>query len=489
LTHILDIVTGSIYQIVPMTNWLPDLSSGIGPVYIRVADSIETAITHGVLPPGTKLPPQRNLAYDIGVTIGTISRAYALVHERGLVAGEVGRGTYVLDRANSKPIEQADPITQALAGTRGFDAPGDKIRFDTTAAPDIGQGEIIGRLFTEISRDHQLEISSYSRNFPSSWFAAGRAWLGRNGWYPDVENVVPTLGAHAAAIAVISAVTSPGDKIVFENLTYTQVSRGARLLGRRSILVDSDEQGIIPDDFERVCQQQHPRLAFLMPTAHNPTLATMPEARRKAIVAIARRHSIWLIEDDLYGGMTEDPNPLVASLAPERTFLVSGLSKSVTAGVRGGWVACPQHFAQRIRITHKMATGGLPFILAETGARLVLEGHAEALRRKSAEEVRIREALAREILTGSDFESHPHVPFLWLKLPEPWLSGTFKNAALADGVLVDDEDEFKAARTDKAYHRVRVAFSSPQRREEVAAGFMTLRRLLDNGSASYDSYG
>jgi DNA-binding transcriptional MocR family regulator len=225
-----------------------------------------------------------------------------------------------------------------------------------------------------------------------------------------------------------------------------------------------------------------------MPTAHNPTLATMPEARRKAIVAIARRHSVWLIEDDLYGGMTEDPAPLVASLAPERTFLVSGLSKSVTAGVRGGWVACPPHFAQRVKITHKMATGGIPFILAETGARLVLGGHAEALRRKSVEEIRWRHRLARETLAGFEFASHPHVPFLWLKLPEPWLSGTFKNAALAEGVLVDDEDEFKAARTDKAYHRVRVAFSSPQRREEVEAGFMVLRRLLENGSAGYDSY-
>ncbi len=80
------------------------------------------------------------------------------------------------------------------------------------------------------------------------------------------------------------------------------------------------------------------------------------------------------------------------------------------------------------------------------------------------------------------------MPFLWLKLPEPWLSGTFKNAAVAEGVLVDDEDEFKAARMDRTYHRVRVAFSSPQDRAEVAAGFTALRGLLENGSAGYDSH-
>lgn len=481
-------MTGSIYKIVTMTNWLPDISTGAGPVYLRLADSIETAISSGHLPPGTKLPPQRNLAFDIGVTIGTISRAYALVHERGLVAGEVGRGTYVLDRPEGRPVEQTDPITQALAGTRGLDVPGDKIRFDTTAAPDVGQGEIIGQLLGDISREHRLEISSYSRSFPASWFLAGQAWLSRNDWQPAVESVVPTLGAHAAAVAIISAVTSPGDKIVFENLTYTQVSRATRLLGRRSVLVESDEQGVIPDDFERLCQQQHPRLAFLMPTAHNPTLATMPEERRRAIADIARRHSVWLIEDDIYGSLTEDPTPLMASIAPERTFLVGGLSKSVTAGVRGGWVACPPHFAQRIKVTHKMTTGGMPFILAETGARLVLGGHALALRRRSVEEIRAREKLARETLAGFEFTSHPHVPFLWLKLPEPWLSGTFKNAAVAEGVLVDDEDEFKAARMDRTYHRVRVAFSSPQDRAEVAAGFTALRGLLENGSAGYDSH-
>lgn len=471
-----------------MTNWLPDISSGTGPVYVRVADSIETAISHGVLPPGTKLPPQRNLAFDIGVTIGTISRAYALVHERGLVAGEVGRGTYVLDRSHTMPTVQTDPITQALSGTRAIEAPSATIRFDTTAAPDIGQGEVIGELFAEISRDQRLEISSYSRSFPASWYHAGQKWLARNGWEPAIENVVPTLGAHAAGMAVIAALTSPGDKIVFENLTYTQISRATRLLGRRSILVESDEHGIIPDDFDRLCQQQHPRLAFLMPTAHNPTLTTMPEARRRAIAAIARKHSVWLIEDDIYGGMTGDPTPLMASIAPERTFLVSGLSKAVAAGIRGGWVACPPHFAQRVKVTHKMTTGGLPFILAETGARLVLGGHAFALREKIIAEIRAREAMAREILHGFDFSSDPHVPFLWLKLPEPWMSGTFKNAAQAAGVLIDDEDEFKAARTEKVYHRVRVAFSSSRGRTELQTGLMILRRLLENGSASYDSY-
>ncbi|MGI9481675.1 MAG: GntR family transcriptional regulator [Hyphomicrobiales bacterium] len=59
---------------------------------------MEARIEGGMFRSGDKLPPQRDIAYDLGVTIGTISRGYALAHERGLVAGEVGRGTYVLDK-------------------------------------------------------------------------------------------------------------------------------------------------------------------------------------------------------------------------------------------------------------------------------------------------------------------------------------------------------------------------------------------------------
>ncbi len=95
-----------------MTNWLPDVSTGSGPLYLRLADRIETDITKGFLPPGAKLPPQRDLAYDIGVTIGTIGRAYALVRERGLVSGEVGRGTFVLGR-DAEPDNPRAEIPQA----------------------------------------------------------------------------------------------------------------------------------------------------------------------------------------------------------------------------------------------------------------------------------------------------------------------------------------------------------------------------------------
>ena len=142
-----------------MTNWLPSLDTGTGPLYIRIADEAENAIKSGALPHGAKLPPQRDLAYDVGVTIGTISRAYAVLRERGLVTGEVGRGTYV-QASDGTSVTARDPVSTNYGGTRAITPPPGKLRFDTTAAIDVGQAEIVGRIMAEIAASHPGEISS-----------------------------------------------------------------------------------------------------------------------------------------------------------------------------------------------------------------------------------------------------------------------------------------------------------------------------------------
>lgn len=472
-----------------MTNWFPDLSQGSGPIYLRLADHIESAIAEGTLAPGTKLPPQRNLAYDLGVTIGTISRAYSLIHERGLVSGEVGRGTYVNDREATPQSPKADSPENPFGSTRNSSEVAGHIVMNSTAAPNIGQQQIIGTHITAIMAEHPDDITDYTRGFRQSWVDAGTRWLSQAGWSPRREGVVSTLGAHAAVMSVMSAMTAPGDRIVFETVSYSQISRAAVLAGRRISVVECDENGILPDDFERVCAQQHPKMIFLMSSAQNPTCATLPLERRKAIADIARRHNVWIVEDNLYGAMRDDGIPLIAELAPDQTFLVGGLSKSVTAGMRGGWVACPPHFAARVRVAHKMLTGGLPFLLTELSARLVNSGDAEDIRRNCVKEIMARETIVKSIFTGLEFNSKPGIAFAWVKLPEPWLSGTFRNAAAKENVFIDDEDEFKTSRTEKIFHRVRISFSLPRSHAQLKQGLGILRRLLDNGMAGYDSIG
>ena len=468
-----------------MTSWLPDLATGNGPLYVRLADQIEHGIEAGQLQAGTKLPPQRNLAFDVGVTIGTVSRAYTLAQERGLVSGEVGRGTYVLPHRELS-LRAPAPFEPA-ADARAENADSGVLRFDTTAAPEIGLAPVLERLAAQVSRDHPSAVASYIRAIPDHWVQAGVRWLARGDWAPAPASIVPTQGAHAAIMSVIAATTAPGDRIAFEDLTYASVARSAALIGRRGVVVASDEHGVLPDDLERLCAQQHPKVLFVMPGLQNPTLAVTPEDRRHAIAAIARRHQLWIIEDAVYGVLIDDDLPRLAALAPDRVFHVGSLSKAVGAGLRGGWVACPPNFASRVSTAHKMVTGGVPFLMAEIVARLVNSGAAFELKNATLSEIARRVALAREAFAGLDVRLRDAAPFLWLTLPEPWLSGTFKNAAAAEGILIDDEDEYKAARSGTVYHGVRIGFSVPEF-DRVEAGFRALRRLVDNGTGAYDSY-
>jgi DNA-binding transcriptional MocR family regulator len=468
-----------------MTTWLPDLSSGDGPLYVRLADQIERCIESGNLAAGAKLPPQRDLAFDIGVTIGTVGRAYALARERGLVNGEVGRGTYVLSRRQGDTTVRATPLEDTLPSTDVVSA--GALRLDSTAAPESGVAAMVAVLTAEICREQPEAVATYIRTVPAHWRAAGARWLTRRDWAPSPVDVVPTQGAHTAIAAVIGATTIPGDKIVFEPLTYASVARSAALIGRRGIAAAADEHGLIPDEFERLCAQQHPTLLFLMPAPQNPTLAVMPEDRRRAIAAIARKYQVWIIEDAVYGVLFDDPHLPLATIAPDRVFYVGGLSKAVGAGLRAGWVACPPNFSNRVSTAHKMITGGEPFLMSEIAARLVLSEAAFEVRRKTLAEIARRAALAREIFRGLDIRLNDCVPFLWLTLPEPWLSSTFKSTAAAENILIDEEDEYKIGRSDTVYHGVRVGFTIPSA-AEVETGFRTLRRLVDHGMGAYDTY-
>jgi DNA-binding GntR family transcriptional regulator len=82
-------------NIVFMTIWIPDLSSHRGPRYLAIADALAIDIRSSRLSPGDRLPTHRELAYQLGVTVGTVTRAYGEAERRGLIGGEVGRGTFV----------------------------------------------------------------------------------------------------------------------------------------------------------------------------------------------------------------------------------------------------------------------------------------------------------------------------------------------------------------------------------------------------------
>src|SRR5260221_9259749 len=82
-----------------MASWVPDLKADEGPRYLAIVEALAGDVANGVLGPGSRMPTHRDLADRLGMTVGTVSRAYAEAARRGLVSGEVGRGTFVRSRS------------------------------------------------------------------------------------------------------------------------------------------------------------------------------------------------------------------------------------------------------------------------------------------------------------------------------------------------------------------------------------------------------
>ncbi|MCE7028272.1 PLP-dependent aminotransferase family protein [Jiella avicenniae] len=463
----------------------PDETS---PFYLRLADAIERAIVEGVLKPGDKLPPQRDIAFDLKVTVGTIGRAYQIARERGLTTGEVGRGTYVrqIDAESEKP-EARQFLTNATADS----LPGqesDDVKLDSTSAPMVGQAEDVASTFAAVLQDSTAKALDYVRGVPQGWLEAGAAWLETGGWTPEVGNVVPTLGVNAAIQGIIAAATHPGDRIVFEDLSYASVARAATMIGRMPVTVGMDDEGIIPEELDRCAARQHPRMIFLMPAVNNPRGTTMSLRRREQIVSVARRHNLLIVEDNIYGKITPVDIPPIVSLAPERTFFVGGLSKSVSAGLRAGWASCPRGQSVRVTVAHNQLTGGRPFLNMEVAARLVLSGKAETIRQAVMGEIAARGALFDDIFqTRTAGRAAAAVPYRWVPLPAPWTSPAFQLAARNHGIRIDGEDEFRSVRGDHAHHSVRIGLSAVAERERLANALTILKGLIDSGSISYMS--
>jgi DNA-binding transcriptional MocR family regulator len=253
-----------------MTIWQPDLSHRKGPKYRAIADAIAADIADGTLAPGDRLPPQRNLAWTLGVTVGTISRGYAEAEKKGLVRGAVGSGTYVLPSGAAPEYAiSAEPQTGIIDMSMAVPAPGDEDAYFAAALRQMAEDPNIGAL---------LEPPSSTLRYRE----AGSAWFARTGVDVPPERVVTTAGAQHGIAVTLSALTQPGDTVATEFLTYNGVKPVAAMLGIKLEGLPIDEDGLLPDGFEEACRRGDLRALYCVPSGHNPTTAVMPLVRRES---------------------------------------------------------------------------------------------------------------------------------------------------------------------------------------------------------------
>ncbi|MDP2151736.1 PLP-dependent aminotransferase family protein [Parvibaculum sp.] len=465
-----------------------DIAARPGPRYRAIADALRDAVKMGAVAPGTKLPPLRDLAYELGVTVGTVSRAYALAAARGEVSGEVGRGTYVLGGRAARG--QASGVGSAAFLTMPETT---QVAMKAALAPPAGQTEIIGAALAGLISDMPtltgpslfntyLEPGGCARHR-----AAAAKWLTHSDFAPQADELIICSGTQQAILAAMFAATEPGDIILAEALTYQAMVNQAALMGlmgRRVAPVDIDGEGIEPQALARAAGEMKPAALFIVPTLHNPTGAIMSEKRRREIAEIATRHDFAIIEDDIYSALVKDRPLPVAHFAPDHTYYATSLSKSVGCGIRIGFLKPPLAMLERTRAIQHGFGQTVPPLMAELATRLIESGDAAALTGKLREEMQTRHEMTAEALTGHELAAHPASLYVWLALPDIWRAHAFVDAARARGLAIAAGEDFMVGRMDRASRHVRLAIGQPQTRAELAAGLATVAELLATGPIS-----
>jgi DNA-binding transcriptional MocR family regulator len=417
------------------------------------------------------LPTHRELAQTLGLNVGTVSRAYAEARRRGLIRGEVGRGTFV-----------ATPVSGVL-GPREREA---QIVDLTVNIPQRFPEPDLPTALRELADCHDLsEIMAYHDTAGSARDrAAGAKWLARLGIDARPEHVVVVNGAQQGILVAVASVVGPGELVLAESHTYPGFQGCARLLGLRVRPVAMDEQGILPEALEAACAIDKPRLLYCMPTLQNPTAAVMGRERRERIVVIARRYDLTIVQDEVHGGLVEDSGPSLATLAPENVITIAGVSKVLLPGLRVAYLTGPPARAALFPELIWSSTWMAAALGSELATRWIEDGTADRIVRERRDELDERHAIARRCFAQQEFRMPRGAYHLWLQLPGHWEVQTFVDAALERGIAITPANSFVVAPA-RAERAVRISLTGVQdlallgqsleKLAELATGRATLR--------------
>ena len=451
-----------------MTMWTPDLRQRAGPRYLAIAEALAEDAGGGRLHPGTRLPTHRDLADRLGVTVGTITRAYAEATRRGLVTGEVGRGTFV--RARGRP---AAVVAVPEAGLIDLSA-------NLPPAAAVKQeAATLARTLAALSRRQDLgRLLAYPpEGGAREHRAAGAEWIRRGGFATTVERVLVTSGSQHGMTAVFAGLFAPGDVVATEALTYPGMKTLAGLLALRLQGVAMDEQGLRPDAFAAACRARRPKALYCVPSLQNPTTAVMPASRRQEIAAIARHHGVLIVEDDVHGRLLARPHAPLSTFAPDNSVYVTGTSKVLAPGLRVGFTVAPPALSPRIAAAIRGTTWMAAPLMAEIASRWIQDGTAETILARKRKEAAARYRIARKALERFAIQAHPEAYHLWLALPKPWRAESYVEAARRAGVAVTAASAFAVGR-GAAPEAVRVCLGGARDQDELGRGVARLAALL-----------
>jgi DNA-binding transcriptional MocR family regulator len=440
-------------------------------MYLALADRIAEDIATGRLTPGARLPTHRALAHALDVDLTTVTRGYAEARRRGLLVARVGRGTFVRDISGTRTqrIEGSDALTDLSQN------------LPPQLEPDLPATSLTVTL-EELSKS--LDASALLRYQDNAGMhmhrEAGAAWVSQRIAGADPARVVVTNGVQHGISVALSRLASPGEVVMTEALTYPGFRSAAEHAHLQVRGLEMDNDGITVDAFRRACRDGA-RVLYVTPTLNNPTTISSSPRRRAALARIARERGVRIVEDDVYGMLPDDPPAPLATHAPELTYFLSSLTKTVAGGLRIGYVLCPtaaeaDRVASGVRVTTWMA----PPLMAHIASRWVRSYTGRDLLKANRAEAARRQTIAARILSPFRWRAQRYSYHGWLELPDGWTTAEFVAQARRARVAVTPGDAFAVSGRCEP-PAVRLSVTACPDREALEQSLKRIARLMELG--------
>ena len=393
----------------PMS-WKPDKKALKRPYYYSIAELLEQDIVNGFLAPGTKLPPQRELADFLDLNFTTVTRAYKLCEFKGLIYAITGSGTFVSPNAARSITISADNITNL-------------IDFGFVASFEQTNGNVSELMQKVAEKSYLDKLLNY--NDPTGiphQKTAGLNWMESFGIQADQEHMAIVSGAQNALAIALTALFEPGNRIATDLYTYSNFIELAKMLHVQLVPIPGDQFGMLPDELEKQCCQTKIHGVFLMPSCCNPTTIMISDFRKHELAAVIRKHHLILIEDDIHAfltaGIISDYQKPMFNLLPDQSVYICSTSKSICSGLRVAYMVYGDAFRQNILQSIFNVNVKTSSLDAEVVTELILSGKAHEIVSQKKQLAQSANEIYSDYFPPSQPGEHPLSFYRWLSIEE-----------------------------------------------------------------------
>lgn len=454
------------------------LAGQTGPKYKALANSIERAVHDGELKPGDRLPTHRQLAEQLGVTVGTVTRAYAEAERRRLIEARVGSGTFI---RGLNPGTASFKVTDSTVDT-GID-------LGFSIALELDQPEQLTRTLATLQHSEVLpHLLRYQSEFGLEHHReAGRRWLLKTGLGDfNRDDLLVTLGGQHGFYVALNALLQPGDGLASEGLTYPGLVAAATQQNLRLMPLAIDDQGLTPEALESQCLRHPPRALYLMTRMHNPTGGSMSQQRIDELALICRQYQITVIEDDVQGCLGDPARPSFSQRHPGITITIASLSKALCGGLHVGFMRAPEEWVNAVGAAFRATCWMAIPLTTEVACDWLNNGYADQLLARQQAEIEWRQNAVCERLNQAGLSPRGGGFNVWLDLPAPWRAVNLVARAAEHRIQLKPAEVFAAGQF-AAPQAIRICIGGRLKRDTLLSAIDTLIYLIQTPGNAQDS--